>query len=380
MGPYTLAFVHDWLVDFGGAERCLEAMCQEYPKSPIHTLFFDSRQFSGSAIINREISTTFLSRSFFKKRYRTFLALYPFAVEQLDVGSPDVVLSFSHSVAHGVLTRSDTLHVCYCFTPVRYAWELYHDYLRLSGLDRGARSWLARAVLHYVRLWDAAAAPRVDCWLADSNHAARRVKRVYGQEAGVIYPPVDVERFKPCGQKGDAYLLAGRLVAYKRADLAVMACTRLGVPLRIVGDGPELGRLRRMAGPSVTFLGKLSDDEIAGEMARARALIFPGEEDFGIAPVEAQAAGTPVIAYGVGGATETIIPPDKDDYSEATGLFFMEPTVDSLCLAIQRFEVDSHRFRPASLINNAARFAKQRFVEEMKQFIETKLEAFRGGS
>lgn len=380
MDAYTLAFAHDWLVDFGGAERCLESMCEEYPQSPIHTLFFDSRQFSGSAIINREIHTTFLSRSFFKKRYRTFLALYPFAVEQLDVGSPDVVLSFSHSVAHGVLTRSDTLHICYCFTPVRYAWELYHDYLRLSGLDKGARSWIARAVLHYVRLWDAAAAPRVDCWLADSRHAARRVRRVYGREAGVIYPPVDVGRFKPCEKKSEDYLLIGRLVAYKRADLAVMACTRLGVPLRIVGDGPELGRLRRMAGPSVTFLGKLSDDEIAGEMARARALIFPGEEDFGITPVEAQAAGTPVIAYGVGGATETIIPPDGDDYSEATGLFFPQPAVDSLCTAIQRFERDSHRFRQPSLLNNVSCFTKERFVREMKEFIEAKLEAFHGGS
>lgn len=380
MDAYTLAFAHDWLVDFGGAERCLESMCEEYPQSPIHTLFFDSRQFSGSAIINREIHTTFLSRSFFKKRYRTFLALYPFAVEQLDVGSPDVVLSFSHSVAHGVLTRSDTLHICYCFTPVRYAWELYHDYLRLSGLDKGARSWIARAVLHYVRLWDAAAAPRVDCWLADSRHAARRVRRVYGREADVIYPPVDVGRFKPCEKKSEDYLLIGRLVAYKRADLAVMACTRLGVPLRIVGDGPELGRLRRMAGPSVTFLGKLSDDEIAGEMARARALIFPGEEDFGITPVEAQAAGTPVIAYGVGGATETIIPPDADDYSEATGFFFLRPTVDSLCSAILDFEKESHRLKNSSLLNSAWRFTKQRFVSEMKESIEAKLEDFRGGS
>ncbi len=379
MDAYTLAFVHDWLVDFGGAERCLEAMCQEYPLSPIHTLFFDSKQFSGSAIINRDIHTTFLSRSFFKKRYRTFLALYPFAAEQLDVGSPDAVLSFSHCVAHGVLTRSDSMHVCYCFTPVRYAWDLYHDYLRLSGLDRGARSWIARAVLHYIRLWDAASAPRVDYWLADSHHAARRVQRVYGKKAEVIYPPVDIERFKPAENKGDAYLLAGRLVAYKRADLAVMACTRLGVPLRVVGDGPELGCLRRLAGPSVAFLGKLSDDEIAGEMARAKALIFPGEEDFGITPVEAQAAGTPVIAYGVGGATETIIPPFAEDYGEATGLFFGRPSVDSLCSAIQVFERDAHRFRRLPLLNNSARFTKERFVREMKNFMETRLEAFRGG-
>lgn len=378
MHPYTLTFAHDWLVDFGGGERCLEAMCEEYPESPIHTLFFDSRQFSGSAIINRDIHTTFLSRSFFKRRYRTFLALYPFAVEQLDLGFSDVVLSFSHSVAHGVLTRSGTMHVCYCFTPVRYAWDLYYEYLRLSGLDRGLRSWVARAILHYIRLWDSSTAPRVDHWIADSRHAARRVKRVYGREAAVIYPPVDVERFKPSEGKGDAFLLAGRLVPYKRADLAVLACTKLNLPLRVAGDGPELDRLRRMAGPTVTFLGRLSDDEMALEMARAKALLFPGEEDFGITPIESQAAGTPVLAYGVGGATETVVAPDGDDFGEATGLFFSEPTVDSLCAAVQRFGRDGHRLKSVSLLNNSARFAKGRFVREMKEFIEARFEEFHG--
>ena len=378
MHSYTLTFAHDWLVDFGGGERCLEAMCEEYPRSPIHTLFFDSRQFSGSAIINRDIHTTFLSRSFFKKRYRTFLALYPFAVEQLDLGFSDVVLSFSHSVAHGVLTRSDTMHVCYCFTPVRYAWDLYNEYLRLSGLDKGLRSWAARAILHYVRLWDATTSARVDHWIADSHHAARRVKRVYGRDAAVIYPPVDVERFKPSAEKGDAFLVAGRLVPYKRADLAVLACTKLNVPLRVAGDGPEFGRLKRMAGPSVTFLGRVSDDEMASEMARAKALLFPGEEDFGITPIESQAAGTPVIAYGIGGATETISAPDGDDFGEATGLLFSEPTVDSLCAAIQRLDREAHRFKSASFRNNVARFTKERFVREMKEFIETRLEEFRG--
>ncbi len=379
MGGYSLSFVHDWLVDFGGAERCLEALCAEYPEAPLHTLFFDSRQFSGSAIINREIRTTFLSRGFFKKRYRTFLALYPFAVEQLDVGAPDVVLSFSHSVAHGVLTRADSLHVCYCFTPVRYAWDLYHDYLRLSGLDRGIRSYAARAVLHYLRMWDAGAAQRVDHWLADSRHAARRVRRIYGKPAAVIYPPVDTSRFVPAGSRNGAFLLAGRLVAYKRPDLAVLACTKRGLPLRVAGEGPELDSLKRMAGPTVTFLGKVSDDQMAEEMARARALLFPGEEDFGITPVESQAAGTPVIALGVGGALETVAGPDGEDFSGATGLFFDHPTVDSLCDALARFDAVEQRFRTSSLVENARRFASARYVTEMRTFLEERLEEFRGG-
>lgn len=377
MADYSVSFVHDWLVDFGGAERCLEALCAEYPRAPIHTLFFDSRQFSGSSIMDREVHTTFLSRNFFKKRYRTFLPLYPFAVEQLDVGSPDVVLSLSHSVAHGVLTRADSLHICYCFTPVRYAWDLYHEYLRMAGLTSGVRSWIARAILHYIRMWDAAAAPRVDAWIADSRHAARRVRRIYGKEAAVIYPPVDIARFRPTGKRSDAYLYASRLVPYKRPDLAVMACTALGLPLRVAGDGPELSNLRRMAGPTVTFLGRVSDDEMAREMAEAKALLFPGEEDFGITPVEAQAAGTPVIAYGVGGAMETVTGPDGEDYGSATGLFFQSPTTEGLAGALRQFEAKAHLFRPGAAVQNAERFAAPRYTREMKAFVEYALERHR---
>ena len=258
MSTPDVAFVQDWLVDFGGAERCLEALCSEYPSAPIHTLFYDNRQFADSAIGARAIQTSFLDRPFFKKRYRLFLALYPFAVEQLDTGSPEVVVSFSHSVAHGAIVRADTLHICYCHTPVRYAWDLYHSYLRLSGLTSGPKSWAARAILHYLRMWDAGAAARVDRWVANSRNVARRIMRVYGKESIVVYPPVEVGRFKPCKERGDAFLVVGRMVPYKRADLAVVACTRLGLPLRVVGDGPEMPKLRRLAGPTVQFLERQS--------------------------------------------------------------------------------------------------------------------------
>ena len=370
--PYSIAFVQDWLVDFGGAERCLEALCPEFPDAPIHTLFHDPAQFAGSYLENRSVHTTFLDHPFFRNRYRTFLPLYPLAVEQLDPGTPDVVLSFSHAVAKGVLTRAGTLHVCYCHTPVRYAWDLYHDYLRLAGLDHGLKSWLARLILHYIRLWDSATAHRVDVFIANSRHVARRIRKTYGREAEVIHPPVDVGRFAPAAKRGDHFLAAGRLVAYKRFDLAVATCTRLGLPLRVVGDGPELDRVKRIAGPTVAFLGRVSDGSMAEEMATARALLFCGEEDFGITPVEAQAAGTPVIAYGRGGALETVVPPAGEDFDGATGLFFQEASLESLAEALRLFDASCHRFRPEVAVAQATRFATDRYIREMMRFLEVK--------
>jgi len=378
LADLNLAFVQDWLVDFGGAERCLDALCPEFPRAPIHCMFYDPRQFEDSNIPSHLIHTTFLNRPFFKKRYRTFLPLYPFAIEQLDVGRPDVVLSFSHSVAHGALVRSDTLHLCYCHTPIRYAWDLYHPYLQLSGLTRGVKSWAARAILHYIRLWDAAAARRVDAYIANSRFVARRIERIYGKTAKVVYPPVEVERFKPSAQREEAFLVVGRMVAYKRTDLAVVACTRLGLPLKVVGDGPELSRLRRLAGPTVHFLGRLPDTRVAEEMAHARALLFCGEEDFGITPVEAQAAGTPVIAFGRGGALETVVSPEGEDASAATGLFFSEPTAESLAEALRRFDAFSHRLDPTVAVAHAARFSTERYTREMKETLATEWDAFRG--
>ena len=377
MAEFSLSFVQDWLVDFGGAERCLDALCPEFPNSPIHCMFYDPRQFHDSLISSHLIHTSFLNRPLFKKRYRTFLPLYPLAIEQLDVGRPDVVVSFSHSVAHGALVRSQSLHICYCHTPVRYAWDLYHSYLELAGLTRGVRSWIARAILHYLRLWDAAAAGRVDTYIANSKFVARRIRRIYGKEAAVIHPPVEIERFGPTARRGENFLAVGRMVPYKRTDLAVVACTRLGLPLRVIGDGPELQRMRRLAGPTVEFLGRLPDARVAEEMAAARALLFCGEEDFGITPVEAQAAGTPVVAYGSGGALETVLPPGGEDARDATGLFFPEPTAESLAEALKRFDSLSHQFKPEVAVANAARFTTGRYVAEMKTFMESEWDAFR---
>ncbi len=377
MRTLSIAFVHDWLVDYGGAERCLEALCDEHPGAPIHTLFHDPAQFKGTGIASHPIHTTFLNRPFFKKRYRTFLPLYPFAVEQLDVGTPEVVMSFSHSAAKGVLTRSESLHICYCHTPVRYAWDLYHEYLRLSGLESGIKSWIARWILHYIRLWDRTSADRVDVYAANSRNVAGRIRKIYRRDAAVVYPPVQVDRFEPSPKKGDHFLVAGRLVPYKRADLAVNACTNRGLALRVVGEGPQLEELKKVSGPTVTFTGRISDTEVAREMAEAKAFLFCGEEDFGITPVEAQAAGTPVIALGKGGALETVIPPDGGDFSEATGLFFENASAESLGEALAAFDRDAHRFRTEALLRNAARFSTERYVQEMKGLIESSLEEFR---
>jgi len=373
----NIAFVHDWLVDYGGAERCLEAMRPSFPDAPVHTLFHDPRQFEGTGIAGADIRTTFLDRPFFRKRYRNFLPLFPFAVEQLDVGDAEIVLSFSHSVGKGVLTRADTLHVCYCHTPVRYAWDLYHRYLKLSGLERGIRSWVARLILHYIRLWDAGTAHRVDAYIANSRYVAARIRKTYGREAAVIHPPVDVGRFAQADSKEDHYLMVGRMVPYKRMDLAVRACTTLKLPLRIVGGGPQFEELRALAGPTVTFAGRLSDAEVAREMAGAKAFLFPGEEDFGITPVEAQAAGTPVVAFGKGGSLETVVPPEGEDYSRATGLFFAEPSEESLVECLRRFEKEGHRFEPAAVVSHARGFATERYVKEMNAFLKREWEAFR---
>jgi glycosyltransferase involved in cell wall biosynthesis len=218
----------------------------------------------------------------------------------------------------------------------------------------------------------------VDAYIANSKFVARRIERIYGKKARVVYPPVELERFRPSAKRGDHYLVVGRMVPYKRADMAVVACTRLGLPLRIVGDGPELGKLRRLAGPTVQFAGRVPDAQVAEEMAGAKALLFCGEEDFGITPLEAQASGTPVIAYGRGGALETVIGPDGEDASEATGLFFADPSTESLAEAMARFDRLQHQFAPSVAVANAARFSEGRYVDQMREIIDTEWDAFRG--
>ncbi len=365
-----VALVHDWLTFRGGAEKVLEAVLGLFPGAPIYTMVYNPALFAESPIGRVEVRPSFLQRvPGATRHYRLLLPLMPLAVEHFDLSRHDLVLSLSDAVAHGVLTPPDTLHVNYIFTPMRYAWPLYHEYLLLGGLNRGPRAWAARLVLHYLRLWDRAAADRVDYFIAISRWVAGRVWRAYRREAEVVYPPVEVERFHPIEPRETYYITVSRLVPYKRVDLIVEAFNRLGRPLLVVGEGPEYDRLAERAGPSVRLLGRVAQDDLAGLLGKARAFVYAAEEDFGIAPVEAMAAGCPVIAYGRGGVRETVV-------EGKTGLFFAEQTVGALVEAVMRFEAEAHSFRVTTLRRRAERFSRERFLWAFQRAVERAWERF----
>ena len=368
-----VALVHDWLTSRGGAEKVLEALLPLFPDAPVHTLVYDPALFSNSPIERADVLTSFLQRLPGSRRnYRLYLPLMPLAVEQFDLSRFDLVLSLSDAVAHGVLTAPDQLHVNYIFTPMRYAWPLYHDYLRAAGLTRGARSWVARGVLHYLRLWDQAAASRVDRFIAISGWVAARVRRYYRRRAEVVYPPVEVERFYSISPRDSYYITTSRLVPYKRVDLIVEAFNRLNRPLLVVGEGPDYRALMSRAGPEVRLLGRVSEKELADLLSRARGFVFAAEEDFGIAPVEAMAAGCPVIAWGRGGVLETVV-------EGKTGVFFHEQTVEGLMQAVAQFEAEESAFQPAELQRHAAQFSRERFESDFSRALDRAWEWFAKG-
>ena len=343
-----VAIVRDWMSNVGGGGRVLTHLKEMYPDAPIYTSIKDLDRIPAH-MRGWDIRPSFLQRvPFARRRYQAFLPLMPLAFEQFDLREYDLVLSTSSACAKGVITGPDTVHICYCYTPCRYIWDLYHDYTR----DLPFR-WAVAPVAHWLRIWDRLASDRVDHFVAISHEVARRVKRHYRRDAEVIYPPVDVERFTPSGRAPEEfYLVVSRLVGYKRIDLAIEAANRLGRRLLVVGEGPARRKLEALAGPTVEFLGHRSDEEVAELLASCRAFLFPGWEDFGIAPVEAQAAGRPVVAFGRGGATETVV-------DGTTGVFFEEQTVDSLVDAMRRLE--SRDFDPTACRRNAERFGGEEF-------------------
>jgi len=366
-----IVFIHDWAITLAGAERCLEVFHELWPDAPLYTLVYQEDSVRRLGFEPGQVHASFLQRfPRAQKWHRKYLPFYPLAIEQFDLSGYDVILSSSHAVAKGVLVRSDQLHICYCHTPVRYAWDLTHRYLKENGLERGLKSLLARAILHYIRLWDTLAANRVDHFIANSRYTARRIWRAYRREAEVIHPPVDVERFQLNERKDNFFLFVSRLVPYKKADLVVAAFTRLGIPLKVVGDGPQFDECRRLAGKNVEFLGYQDDATVADLISRARALVFAAEEDFGIVPVEAQACGTPVIAFGRGGALETVVAADGENWDRATGLFFSEQTEESLASAVQEFLRCEALFRPEVIRRNAERFGRERFKEEIRDLVD----------
>jgi glycosyltransferase involved in cell wall biosynthesis len=371
-----IAIVHDWLVTYAGAERVLEQMLVLYPDADLYSLIDFLPQEERGFLGNRAVGTSFLQRiPGMRRGYRRFLPLMPLAIEQFDLSPYDLVISSSHAVAKGILTGPDQLHICYCHSPMRYAWDLQHQYLRETGLDRGVRSWLARYLLHRIRLWDYRTANGVDEFIANSGFVAGRIAKVYRRESAVIYPPVDTETFGLGGEKQDVYVTTSRMVPYKRIDLVVEAFARMPERrLVVIGDGPEASRIRAKAGPNITLLGHQPRNVLREHLQHARAFVFAAEEDFGIAPVEALACGTPVIAYGKGGALETI---DGLESPTPTGVFFGQQTATAIQAAVQQFEIEERRMSPDACRASAIRFGAETFRRRLKAYVDEAVVRFR---
>ena len=352
------ALVHDWYLTTGGAERVLEQMAIVYPDAPIYFVVMDPSVMPPT-VSGHPLHETWIARMPRARRwYKRYLPLMPWAIEDLDLTSYDLVLSDCSAVSKGVITRADAVHVSYIHTPTRYLWDMYQAYRRdeTGGLTRAATSPL----FSWLRRWDRLAAERPDALIANSRAVRQRIRKHYRRDSLVIHPPVDVDRFHPVPEPDDYYLVLSRLVPYKRFDLAVAAASRLGRRLVVAGDGPDLGRLKRLAGPTVQFVGRPASDQAAELLARARALIFPGEEDFGIVMVESQAAGRPVLAYGRGGALDSVLPGE-------TGVLFSEQSVDAVEAAI--LEAEAISWDPGRIRNHAVQFRPERFREELAQAV-----------
>jgi glycosyltransferase involved in cell wall biosynthesis len=360
-----VALIHDWLNQMGGAERTLLAMTRMFPDAPIFTSFYVPENVD-PAFRQLDVRTSFMQKlPGIKRRHQPFLPFYPLAFEGFDLSDYDLVISGSSAFAKGVITRPDALHICYCYTPMRYAWT-FDNYVareQVGGLSRAALA----PVMNWLRMWDVSTAARVDYFVADSPVVAARIAKYYRRESVYIPPPVETSRFKVSYQRGDYFLIISRLVPYKRIDLAVKAFNLVGAPLHIVGGGRDEKALRALASRNITFLGRLSDAEARDQLAGCRAFIFPGEEDFGIAPVEAQAVGKPVIAYGAGGALATV-------EQGKSGLFFHEQTPESLASVVKNFR--DEWFDPNAIRAHAEEFDTSRFAARLMAFIRQRAQTY----
>jgi len=375
------ALVHEWLTPkaTGGSELVVQAILNSLDSADLYALIDFESTNPQSYLFGRSIGTTFLqhfpgSRNGVQK----YLPLLPFAIEQLDLRNYDIILSSAHTVAKGVLTSPTQMHVCYCHTPMRFAWELTFDYLRSSRMGRGLPGIFTRYLLHQLRQWDVLTANRVDYFIANSQNTARRIWRCYRRSATVIYPPVNIERFPFLSAKQDFYVTVSRLVSYKQVALIVRAFNQLQRPLVVIGEGPELNAIRKLAQPNVQILGAQPNEVVEKYLSQAKAFIYAAYEDFGIAVVEAQACGTPVIAYSAGGALETVI----DIYQQpknGTGLFFRTQTVAALIEAVEKFEQCAKSFDPETIYAHASQFAPTIFQKRYLDFVENSWQQFSFG-
>lgn len=364
-----VAIIHDWMTLKGGGESCVEELMTLYPKADLYCVVdFLDEQYRGF-LAGRNLTTSFVQRlPGSRKRYRSYLPLMPMAVEQFDLTDYDLVISSSSAVAKGVITGPDQVHIAYVHSPIRYAWDLQHQYLAEAGLTRGIKSAVARAILHYIRIWDVRTAHGVDHMIANSAFVARRIRKAYGREATIIHPPVDVDRFTIGETREDFYVTMSRLVPYKRIPLIVEAFRHMPERrLVVIGDGPEMPAVMAAAGPNVTVMGGQSNEVVVSHLQRAKAFLFAAEEDFGIAPVEAQACGTPVIAYGKGGALETV---RGRDCAGQTGVFFDAQTPEAIVAAVAHLDTRLHAIDPQACRANAERFSTRRFHRDIAAFAD----------
>jgi len=368
-----------------GGEKVLEVFCELFPHAHLYTLLHNKGSVS-KTIEDMHIQTSFVQHlPLAETKYRYFLPLFPTAIERFDFRGYDVVLSSSHCVAKGVITESGTLHVCYCFTPMRYIWDMYDHYFT-GEQSEGITKLAASLVRNYLRKWDVRSSLRVNRFVAISKYVAERIKKYYDREPDMIFPPVDCSYFKPSSSSEEFYLMVSPLAPNKRVDIGINAFNKLGLPLKIIGSGQEEDRLRRIANRNIELMGWQSDETVRDHYAACKALIFPGIDDFGIVPLEAQASGKPVIAYGGGGALETIIPIDNDKLEiksengqseNATGIFFYEQTPETLAQAVLHFEDIKDSFNKQEIRKNAESFDRAIFKDKIKKYIEKEYKEFR---
>ncbi|MFY0195268.1 glycosyltransferase family 4 protein [Raoultella planticola] len=371
----NIGIVADWFITYAGSEKVVAEFLHLFPQSELYAVVDFLSQENKLHFQNKEITTTFIQNlPKARKKYQSYLPLMPLAIEQLDISKHDVILSSSHAVAKGILTGPDQLHISYVHSPIRYAWDLQHQYLKEAGLSKGVKALLARWILHKIRMWDYRTANGVDHFIANSNFIARRIKKVYGRDSDVIYPPVDVENFSFHENKEEYYFTASRLVPYKRIDLIVEAFSYMPErKLIVIGDGPEMSKIKNKATKNIEILGYQSNAVMLEYMQKAKAFVFAAEEDFGITPVEAQACGTPVIAFGKGGSLETVRP---YGISEHTGILFYKQDVQSIINSVDLFERVRDEISSSDCRKQAVKFSIDRFHNEINTYVLEKYNQF----
>lgn len=368
-----VAIVQEWLVTVGGSDKVVKAILDIFPDADIYTLVATKEVCDELGIPWEKVHTSFIQKMpLGTKKHRAYLPLFPFAIEQFDLRGYDVVISSSHCVAKGVLTKADQLHICYCHSPIRYCWDMYNEYLEESHLDKGFKSWLVRLMLHPIRQFDAIAGSRVDYYISNSDYVGQRIRKTYRRKATTIHPNIDISNFELCNDKQEYYLASSRLVAYKKIDTIIEAFNQMpDKKLVVIGGGPNLEAYRKLANDNVTVMGYQPFDVLKDKMQHAKAFVFAADEDFGMIPIEAQSCGTPVIAYGHGGSLETV-------NGGKTGLFFYEQTPEAIVEAVNKFEaMGLQPFAPADCRQWAEGFSEERFKREIKEFVEEKYEDFK---